>query len=127
MAVIDESADRIWIAKIHAQADAGILQVRGAVEGDVDGVAQERLVDGDSIPSQQHEVQLMDVEGVQFRGAIFDDPILYVALRDDDIWNARIGIEWRGRTALDGEVESGGAVGIVGIKKLFGEVELSHA
>ena len=50
MAVIYESASGIWIAKIHAQAHAGILQVRRAVEGHVDGVAQEWLVDGDSIP-----------------------------------------------------------------------------
>src|SRR5580704_14236119 len=50
MAVIHKSSNGIWIAKIHAQAHAGILQVRGAVEGHVDGVAQERLVDGDSIP-----------------------------------------------------------------------------
>src|SRR5271169_1401422 len=127
MAVIDESADRIWIAKIHAQADAGILQVRGAVEGDVDGVAQERLVDGDSIPSDQHEMQLMDVEGVQFRGAIFDDPVFDVALFCDDVRDAGGGIEWFGRLTIHSEVKRGGAIGIVGIEKCFREIELAGA
>jgi len=122
MAVIYESADRVRITKIHAQADAGILQVRGAVEGHVDGVAQERLVDSDSIPGHEHEVQLVDVEGVQFCGAIFYDPVFDVALLYDDIWDARTGIEDFGFLAIHCEVKSCGAVGIVGVEKCFREI-----
>ena len=119
MAVIHESADGIRVAKIHTQADAGILEIRGAVEGHVDGVAQVRLVDRDSIQSHLHEMQLMDVEGVQFRRAIFDDPIFHVALFCDDVRYSGTGVEWRGRAAFDCEVKSGGAIGIVWIEKFF--------
>src|SRR5580704_14431547 len=80
MAVIHKSSDGIRIAKIHAQADAGILQVRRAVVGHVDRVAEVRLVDGDSIPRDQHEMQLVDVKGVQFRGAVLDYPVLDLTL-----------------------------------------------
>src|SRR5580692_11065029 len=50
MTVVQKSADGVGVAKIHAQADAGKLQIRGAVEGHVDGVAQERLINADSVP-----------------------------------------------------------------------------
>ena len=51
MTVIYESANGIRVAKIHAQADGGVCQIRGAVEGHVDGVAKERLFDRHFIPS----------------------------------------------------------------------------
>ena len=69
----------------------------------------------------------MDVECVQFGGAILDDPVFHVALLDDDIRHARSGSKGVGVLAFDGEVKGRGAVGIVRVEQLLGEVELAHA
>ena len=85
VAVIHECADRVGIAKIHAQPHARILE-RAAVEvRDVHGIAQERLVDRHARPVEQQKMQLMDVEGVQLGRAVLDDPVLDVALADHDV------------------------------------------
>ena len=47
--MIDERADDVRIAKIHAQPHAGIVQHVAVVIGNVDGVAQERLVDRNAV------------------------------------------------------------------------------
>src|ERR1700751_2376603 len=62
VAVIDEGADGVWIAEIHAQAHARILQHASAVVGDVDRIAQKRLVDRKSGPVEQLEMKLVDVK-----------------------------------------------------------------
>src|SRR5579872_6061915 len=74
MAVKQEGADDVWIAKIHAQPHARILQRPAVVVGDVDGIAQERLVHSDAGPIAELEVKLMNVEVVQLHAAVFDDP-----------------------------------------------------
>ena len=93
MAVVEERADDIGIAEVHAQLDAGKLGTGAVPVGDVDGVAEEGLVDGDAVPFLEHEMDLMDVEGVQFARAIFDDPVFDVALWDDDVWRGVIRVE----------------------------------
>ena len=47
----------------------------------------------DAVPFREHEMDLMDVEGVQLAGAIFDDPILDVALRDDNVGRCVVRVE----------------------------------
>src|SRR5271170_4458844 len=64
MAVVDESAHRIWIAKIHTEADAGVRESVTIVVRNVDRIAQKRLIHRDAERFKQHEVQLMDVKGV---------------------------------------------------------------
>ena len=127
MTVVDESADCIRVAKIHAQFDAGILKVSAVVIRHVDGVAKKRLVYRNSGPFEHHEMNLMDVERVQFRGAILDDPILDVALLHHDVGNTRSGVKGRGCLAVHSDKKSGGAIGIVRIEKFFGEVQLARA
>ena len=102
MAMVDKGADRIRVAKIHSQFDAGILE-RFAVEvRNVYGVPQKRLVYGAAEIIQQHEVHLMNMERVEFRGSIFDDPIFHVSLLNDDVGNARARIERRWRLTIHG-------------------------
>jgi len=123
--VVDEGAEGVGIAKIHAQADAGILQGAAVVVGDVDGVAEERLVDGNAVPVEQFEMNLMNVEGVEFGAAILDDPVFDVALLHDDIGNGGGRVERCGSLAVDGDEESGGAVGIVGVFELLGKIKFA--
>ena len=64
VAVVEKRAYDIGIAEIHAQLDARKLGTDAVPVGDVDGVAQEGLVDGNAVPFFEHEMDLMDVEGV---------------------------------------------------------------
>ena len=64
-------------------------------------------------------MQLMNVEGVQLRGAVLDDPVLHVTLVHDDVGLGIGRIECRGRVPLDGDVEGGGTVGVLGILELL--------
>src|SRR5271155_5248666 len=50
VAVIDEGAHAVGIAKIHAQLYAGILERAAVVVGHVDGIAEKRLVHGPAGP-----------------------------------------------------------------------------
>ena len=68
-------------------------------------------------------MDLMDVERMQLRGAILDDPILDVALLDDNVRHARRRIEWRGRLAVHRDEKSGRTIGIIRVEKFFREVE----
>lgn len=123
VAVIHEGADDAGIAKVHAQFDAGILR-RGAIPiGDVDGVAEIGFLNGDPIPFRQEKMDLMDVEGVEFGGAIFDDPVFNVALMDDDVGGFGARIKRNRLFTIDCDVEPGGAVGIRRIERFFGEIE----
>ncbi len=72
-------------------------------------------------------MNLMNVERVQFGGAVLDDPILDVALFHDDIGHTRSRIEGLGRLAIHSDEKSGRAIGIVGVEQLFGEVQLARA
>ncbi len=85
MAVIDQGAHGIRIAKVHAQSHAGILQGPAVVVGHIYGIAQEGFIDGPAVKGHQQKMQLMDVKGVQFAGSILDDPIFHIAVFDDDI------------------------------------------
>ena len=87
MAVVDKSADAIGIAEIHPQANARIGQALAVPEGDVDCVAQERLADGNAKPLHENEMDLVNVKGVEFLRAIFDDPVFDLPLVGDDIRN----------------------------------------
>ena len=127
MTVVDESADCIRVAKIHAQFNAGILKVPTVVIRHVDGVAEKGLVYRNSGPVEHHEMNLMDVERVQFGGAILDDPILDVALLHYDVGNTRGRVKGRGCLAVHGDEKSSGAVGVVWVEKFFGEVQLARA
>src|SRR5271167_5002132 len=127
MAMIYECAYGIRIAEIHSQPYAWILQHLAGVEGDVYRVAQERLIYRNAGPIDQHEVDLMDVEGVQFRGAVFDDPVFDVALLHDDVGDIGCRIEGRGSLALYRDVKSCGAIGIVGVFELLGKIEPASA
>ncbi len=64
MAVIDKCSHRVRIAKVHAEFDAGILRASSIPIGHVDCVAKKRLIDWHTVPTDQHEMDLMDVEGV---------------------------------------------------------------
>ncbi len=72
--MVDKVADDIGVTKIHAESHAGILQGFAVVVGNVDGIAKKRLVDRLAAVINQQEMQLMNMERVQFAGAVFDDP-----------------------------------------------------
>jgi hypothetical protein len=76
---------RVRIAKIHSHSNAGILERLAIVIRDVDGIAKKRLVYRPSEVIEQHEVQLMDMKGVQLVGSVLDNPVLYGSLLGDDV------------------------------------------
>src|ERR1700722_8307417 len=123
MAVIRKSADDRWIAEVHAEFYAGIFGGFSIPERNVDHVAQKWLVDDDTEPFGEHEVDLVNMEGVKFLGTILDIPILDVSRTHDDIRRRRIWIKGNGLLAFDRDEESGRAVGIVGILQFFSEIE----
>src|SRR5580658_9733506 len=115
MAVVQKRADDVGIAKVHAQFYAGKLGTGAVPVGDVDGIAQEGLVDRDAVPFLEHEMDLVDVEGMQFARAIFDDPVLDVALGDDDVWSCVLRVEQLWLLAFYRDVEIGAAARILWI------------
>src|ERR1700693_4421824 len=122
MTVIEESADQFWIAKIHPQLYRWILGGLAVIERDIDGVTQEGFVHRNSKPFHHKEMNLMNVEGMQFIGAVFDDPVLNLALLYDDVWNIRRRIERYGGLAVDGDVKRHGTIWVVRILKLFRKI-----
>ncbi len=64
--VIDEGADGVWIAEVHSQTHAWILESSAVEVGNVHGIAEKRFVDGNAGPIQQQEMDLVNVEGMQF-------------------------------------------------------------
>jgi hypothetical protein len=64
-------------------------------------------------------MKLMNVEVVQLHRAVFDDPILDLALLDDDVGGSRGGIERRRRLPVHGDVEGAGAGRIIRIVELL--------
>ena len=84
MAMIDEGSHRIRVAKVHAQANAGIGERASVEVGHVHGVAQKILIDRLAHVIEQQKMQLMNVKGMQFAGSVFDNPILYSSLLRND-------------------------------------------
>src|SRR5271169_6625063 len=85
MAVINERADRVWIAEVHSQLHAWICSALAVPIGDIDRIAQERLIQWHAVPFHKHEMDLMDMERVEFLRPVFDDPVLDVSLLYLDI------------------------------------------
>src|SRR5271163_3807280 len=104
VAMIGKRADNTGVPEVHTQFYTGILGT-------------------DPVPFDQHEMDLVDVEGVQFAGPIFDDPVFDVSLGDDDVWDCICWIKKFWLLAFDGDVKVGAAVGVFWIARIFGEVE----
>src|SRR5271154_5768165 len=114
MAVVDESAHRIWIAKIHSQRDAWIRGAFSIPIGDVYGVAQKCVIYRSSVPADKKEMNLVNVKIVQLVRAVFDRPVLDITLVDDDIRRGMWVINfWL--LAIDSDEEKCGAVWILGV------------
>src|SRR5277367_5234098 len=105
MAVIRKNPNDRRIAKIHAQLYAGIFRSLSIPEWNIDHIAQEWLVNGDSEPFRQHEMNLMNMEGVEFLGTVLDIPILDVSGAHHDIRRRGTRIEGDGLLALDRDEE----------------------
>ena len=78
MAVINKRPHNFRISEIHAEFYAGVNFAAPIPEGHVDGVAQVWLIHRNTIPLQQLKMSLVNVEGVYFLGAVFDDPVFYI-------------------------------------------------
>src|SRR5580693_9415043 len=112
VAVIDEGADDVRVAEIHPQTYARVSEPPAVVEGDVDRIAQKRLVHLKSGPFAQLEMHLVDMEIVQLHRAVLDDPILHVPLLDDDLRDVRSRIKPHRCLAIQRDVEVPGALEI---------------
>jgi hypothetical protein len=104
---------QIGITKIHAQFHIWILERSPVVVGDVDSVAQKRLIHRFPKIVEQHEVQMMDVERVQLIRSVLNGPVFYSSLPGDNIGYIRLRIERCRLLALHREVELRTTVGIV--------------
>src|SRR5579872_1103988 len=123
MAVVDKCADSIWIAEVHTEAHAGVGWAFPIPEWNVDCVTQKRLVYRDAKKFLEKEMKLMNVEGVQFLGAILNDPVLDVSLMHDDIRGEVVGIERLRRLAVDGDHENRGTLRIIRIGRLLRKIK----
>jgi hypothetical protein len=65
----------------------------------------------------------MDVKGVKFAGAVFDDPVLDGTLLRDQV-GRRVHIERLGGGAVDAEVELHRARRVIRIVQLFRKIEV---
>ena len=74
--VIDECADGAGITEIHAQLHARKLVAVAVPVSHVHRVAKIRLIQRDSVPLPQNEVDLVNVKSMQLLGAVLDDPVL---------------------------------------------------
>jgi len=63
--MLDEPADHARIPEIHSQFDAWISAAFTVPILDVDGVAQEWLIDRRSVRLYEQEMKLMDVKGME--------------------------------------------------------------
>ena len=113
--MINESTHRIRIAKIHAQLDARIYQHVVFVIRHVNGIPEKWLVHWLSKVIEQQEVQLMNMEGVQFVGPILDDPIFHGSLLRDNVRQARMRIEQSGFLTIYRDVKLSRAIRVVRI------------
>ena len=85
--MVNEGPDRVGVAKVHAEANAGVSE-RSSVEiGHVHGIAQKFLMNRLAHVIEQEEMQLMNVKGMQFAGSVLDDPIFYSSLLRNDLRN----------------------------------------
>src|SRR5215475_112840 len=66
MAVVRKGANNVWVAKIHANADARIGQKPTVIIGHIYSVPHEILVHFSTQIFKQQKVQLMNVECMQF-------------------------------------------------------------
>src|ERR1700691_2745064 len=114
-------ANYIRIAKIHPQSNAGIFKSFAIVVRNVDGVAKKRFVYCCAAVIEQHEMQLVNMEGMKFAGPVFDDPILHRSLFRDDVWDPRSRIEMCRRLTVYSYVKLRRTVRIIRIEQLLGE------
>ena len=116
----------VGITKIHSHPDAGIRESSAVVIRDVYGIAEKRLIHRPAQIIEQQEMQLMNVKGMKFGRAVFYDPIFDCSLPGKNVGDAGFGIEHLWSLAIYGDIELGGARGIVGIDELFGEIQSSR-
>ena len=83
--MIDEGADDIRIAEIHAHLHAGIRPTPAPVR-QIDRIADGRIIDRLAIDLKHLEMNLMDVEDVIFQRRVFDHPVFHRARMHDDRW-----------------------------------------
>src|ERR1022692_180841 len=107
VAMIGERSDGIRVAEIHAQLHTRVLRSLAVPVSDIDGVSQERFVERNAVPLHEHEMQLMNVERVQFLRPVLDDPVLDIALAHHDVGGLGIRVEYLWLPAIDGNVEVG--------------------
>ena len=84
VAVINERADNIRIAEIHAHFHAWIRSAAAPVR-QIDRVADGRIVDWLAIHFKHLKMNLMDVKDVIFERRILDHPIFDRARMDNDV------------------------------------------
>ena len=83
MAMIDEGACNVWVAKIHANSDTRIRPGAGPW-GDDNRIHEIRIGNHLTINGCHQEVELMYVERVRFAGLIRNRPVFHRPYPGDD-------------------------------------------
>ncbi len=117
VAVIDEGADNIRIAEIHAQLHARIRSA-AAPERQIDGIANGRIVHRLAIDFEHLKVNLMDVEDVIFQRRILHHPVFDRARMHNDVGRV-VHVEQGGLLSLFGDEEVRRAIWVGGILQHF--------
>ena len=113
VAVIDEGANNVRIAEIHAQLHAGIGPA-ATPEGQIDGVANGWIVYRLAVDFEHLKVNLMDVEDMIFERRIFDDPVLDRARMHNDVGRV-VHVEQCGLLSFFGDKEIGRTIRVGGV------------
>lgn len=122
VAVIWKRPHEVWVTKIQAQLNAGILGSKAVPVGHIYGVSEIRLFDWHSVPGKDEKVRLMDMKRMRFLGPVFDHPVFDLALAHSKGRDGGRRVKESRRLACFCNVEESWAGGVVGVLRFFGEV-----
>src|ERR1700677_1581465 len=127
MTVIDKCAHYVGISEVHPERHTWIPRALPVPIWNIDDVPQEGLIDCDSIPLRQKEVNLVNVKCMHLWRAIFDYPVFDIPLSGRDTWGGLLRIERLRSLPFHSEHELGRTIGTTRVLGPLGEVERSGA
>jgi hypothetical protein len=90
--MVDQSSNHAGISEIHPQFDAWIYGAAAIPEWNIHDVTKEGFVHRRAIQFFYEKMDLVNVKGVQFPGAIFDNPGFHISLSGSDVGAGSSGI-----------------------------------
>ena len=113
----------VGIAKVHTYANTGVAKQPAIVVWDIDRISQKILMYLSALIFKQQKMQLMNMEGVEFLGTIFNNPILDCSLLGHYIRDCRVHIEHFWRLTFFGQIKLNRTGRVIRIGQLLREIQ----